>query len=99
MGAMSPRTLRRLMIGETGLSFAQWRQQARLSYALAKLAEGETVLQIAEALGYASPSNFIAMFRKAFGDSRRVIFPHRRERGANQAGDEGGDAFVTVIYP
>ena len=68
-----------------------------MSYALAKLAEGETVLQIAEALGYASPSNFIAMFRKAFGDSRRVIFPHWRERGANQAGDEGGDAFVTVI--
>ncbi len=81
MGAMSPRTLRRLMIGETGLSFAQWRQQARLSYALAKLAEGETVLQIAEALGYASPSNFIAMFRKAFGDSRRVIF-HIGGKGA-----------------
>ncbi|MNG87362.1 HTH-type transcriptional repressor of iron proteins A [compost metagenome] len=73
-GAMSPRTLRRLMISETGLSFDQWRRQSRLSYALAKLAEGETVLQIAEALGYASPSNFIAMFRKAFGDSPARYF-------------------------
>ncbi|MDT8207188.1 MULTISPECIES: helix-turn-helix domain-containing protein [Serratia] len=27
------------------------------------------MLQIAETLGYASPSNFIAMLRKAFGDS------------------------------
>ncbi|HGE8325654.1 TPA: AraC family transcriptional regulator [Serratia marcescens] len=80
-GAMSPRTLRRLMVGETGLSFAQWRQQARLSYALAKLAEGETVLQIAETLGYASPSNFIAMFRKAFGDSPARYFSASAGKG------------------
>ena len=38
-------------------------------------------------------------FVKPSAIPRRVIFPHRRERGANQAGDEGGDAFVTVIYP
>jgi AraC-like DNA-binding protein len=69
------------MIGETGLSFAQWRQQARLSYALAKLAEGETVLQIAETLGYASPSNFIAMFRKAFGDSPARYFSTSSGKG------------------
>lgn len=76
-GAISSRSLRRLMMAETGLSFAQWRQQARLSYALARLANGEAVTQIAEALGYASPSNFIAMFRRAFGEPPARYFTGR----------------------
>lgn len=66
-GAMSASTLRRRMTAETGLSFAQWRQQAQLARALAMLADGQAVTQVADALGYASPSNFIAMFRRAFG--------------------------------
>ncbi|MNF58736.1 HTH-type transcriptional repressor of iron proteins A [compost metagenome] len=74
LGAMSPRTLRRLIQAETGLSFAQWRQQAQLTHALERLARGEPVNQVSDALGYASPSNFIAMFRRAFGDSPAHYF-------------------------
>lgn len=77
-GAVSPRSLRRLIMTDTGLSFAQWRQQARLAYALARLADGEAVTQVAEALGYAAPSNFIAMFRRAFGESPARYFAVRR---------------------
>ncbi len=66
---LSPRTLTRLAQAELGMSFAQWRQQASLVHALESLARGEPVAQVADALGYATPSNFIAMFRRAFGES------------------------------
>jgi len=64
---LSPRTLSRLFRAETAMSFAQWRQQARLSLALERLAGGEAVSAVADALGYATPSNFIAAFRRSFG--------------------------------
>lgn len=74
LGNMSARTLRRLMQSETGMSFSAWRQQAQLTQALEKLARGISVTDVAFALGYASPSNFIAMFRRAFGDSPSHYF-------------------------
>lgn len=73
-GAMSARTLSRLISTETGMSFAQWRQQVKLMYALNHLAEGISVAEISHRLGYASPSNFIAMFRKIFADSPAHYF-------------------------
>jgi AraC-like DNA-binding protein len=66
---MSTRTLTRLFRQETACSFAQWRQHARLACALERLARGEAVNQVADALGYATPSAFVAMFRRAFGQS------------------------------
>lgn len=68
-GGLSARTLSRLFRIETGCSFAQWRQQARLTLALERLARGESVASVADALGYATPSNFIVMFRRSFGES------------------------------
>ncbi|WP_218158250.1 helix-turn-helix domain-containing protein [Paenibacillus algorifonticola] len=38
--ALSPRTLRRLILAKTGLTFAQWVQQVRLTLALEILARG-----------------------------------------------------------
>ncbi|HGM5492737.1 TPA: helix-turn-helix transcriptional regulator [Serratia fonticola] len=66
---LSSRTLRRLFRAEVQLSFAQWRRQVRLNHAQERLLRGETVMSVAEALGYTSPSNFIAMFRRCRGDS------------------------------
>lgn len=51
------------------------RCDARL--ALERLARGEAVGEVAPALGYATPSNFIAMFRRAFGDSPTRYFASR----------------------
>jgi AraC-like DNA-binding protein len=64
---LSSRSLSRLFRSETALSFAQWRQLARLSRGLERLADGEPVSAVADALGYASVSAFVAMFRRSFG--------------------------------
>ncbi|MCA0176517.1 MAG: helix-turn-helix transcriptional regulator [Proteobacteria bacterium] len=61
------KTIQRLFMKETGLTFGQWRRQARLLHALERLAGGEKVIDVALALGYESPSAFASMFRKHFG--------------------------------
>ncbi|NYT44460.1 helix-turn-helix transcriptional regulator [Alcaligenaceae bacterium] len=58
------RTLHRLFMSELGMSFVQWRQQAKLLTALEWLAEGRQVLSIALDLGYQTQSAFTAMFRR-----------------------------------
>jgi AraC-like DNA-binding protein len=63
----SARTLARLFRKETGLGFADWRQQARLLAAMARLAEGQPIMRIALDLGYDSASAFAAMFKRALG--------------------------------
>lgn len=61
------RTLHRLFVQELGLSFVQWRQQAKLLMALEWLAQRRSVLSIALELGYQTQSAFTAMFRKKLG--------------------------------
>lgn len=63
----SERTLARLFVRETGMTFGAWRQRLRLLVAVARLADGEAVTTVAYDLGYDSPSAFIAMFRRALG--------------------------------
>ena len=70
----SERTLARLFRQDTGMSFAQWRQQVRLVMALEMLADSKPVTQVAIELGYESPSAFIAMFRKSLGTTPRRYF-------------------------
>lgn len=64
----SGRTLARLFLSETGLSFSRWRTQCRLLAARAWLAEGMPVTEAAHAVGYASDSAFIAMYRRTYGE-------------------------------
>lgn len=63
----SPRTFSRLFRQQTGLSFAEWRQQACLMAAVTRLAAGDSVTQVALGLGYDSPSAFSTMFRRRLG--------------------------------
>jgi len=67
----SPRTLIRLFLKETGLTYRHWVQQVRLAEALNRLEQGESVGRIARDLGYASPSAFTAMFKRVLGESPR----------------------------
>ncbi|MBM3115473.1 AraC family transcriptional regulator [Jeongeupia naejangsanensis] len=67
LAGASSRTLARRFRSETGLSFREWRQQARLIRALEILAQGEPLKKVAERLGYASQSAFSAMFHRALG--------------------------------
>ncbi|AKU22797.1 helix-turn-helix domain-containing protein [Massilia sp. NR 4-1] len=64
---IAPRTLARRFLAETGFSFADWRQRARLMRALEMLAAERSVTAIALDLGYDNVSAFIAMFKRAFG--------------------------------
>lgn len=61
---MSARNLSRLVRRETGSSFGRWRQMLHVSAAIPRLAAGEPVASVAYAIGYESPSAFIAMFRR-----------------------------------
>jgi AraC-like DNA-binding protein/mannose-6-phosphate isomerase-like protein (cupin superfamily) len=63
----SERTLARLFRKETGLSFRQWRQQARLTAAMCALSVGENPTKAAAIAGFDSQSAFGAAFRKFFG--------------------------------
>ncbi|WP_233253109.1 AraC family transcriptional regulator [Paracoccus binzhouensis] len=65
--AMSERSLARLVLRETGLTFGRWRQQLHLIVAMRALSSGQTVQHVAEQLGYDSVTAFITMFKKAFG--------------------------------
>lgn len=70
----SQRTLARLFRQNTGVSFAQWRQQLRLVMSLQLLAESKPVTLVASQLGYESTSAFISMFRKNFGTTPSKYF-------------------------
>lgn len=70
----SERTLSRLFEQELGMSFSHWRQQMRLSRAAALIDQGHSLSQVAEQLGYTSPSAFTAMFKKTFGIAPRQFF-------------------------
>ncbi|WP_246475356.1 AraC family transcriptional regulator [Diaphorobacter ruginosibacter] len=71
---VAPKTVHRLFQKETGMGFAQWREQARLLLALRKLASGERIIDIAFDCGYASQSAFTAMFRRRFGVPPSAFF-------------------------
>ncbi len=73
----SKRTIERLFLEETKLSLGKWRQQLRLMRSLQLLAAGEKISYAALEAGYATPSAFIAMFRKAFGTTPRQYFHAR----------------------
>ena len=72
---MSRRTFTRLFRAQTGLGFAQWRQQARLLAAITRLADGQAVTRVALDLGYASPSAFTAAFRRVLGQVPSAYLP------------------------
>jgi len=63
----SSRSLARHFRQETGMTFGQWRQQARLLSAITRIAQGDAIANIAQDLGYSSQSAFISMFKKALG--------------------------------
>lgn len=73
----SERTLARLFERELGMSFGQWRQQARLAHAAPLIARGMPLARVAEELGYTSQSAFSHMFRKTFGCSPSAFFAQR----------------------
>ncbi|ASR36214.1 AraC family transcriptional regulator [Prauserella marina] len=75
---VSRRTMTRLFVHDTGMSFDQWRTQVRLRASLPLLAEGQPVSRVAHSVGYATASAFLAAFRRTVGTTpRRYLFSGR----------------------
>jgi len=70
--AIGSRTLSRRFVLETGFTFTAWRQRARLLKSLEMLAAGAAVTTIALDLGYSTPSTFIDLFRRTFGETPAI---------------------------
>jgi AraC-like DNA-binding protein len=68
----SERTAARLFKAELGTTFGQWRQRVVMAHAQALLAAGNRVGDVADRLGYASPSAFSAAFAHVTGQSPRA---------------------------
>ena len=76
----SHRTIERLFATEARMSFGRWRVRHRMITALEQLAHGESVSNVAFAVGYETPSSFIAAFRDSFGTTPTAYFQDMHER-------------------
>ncbi|MRH89603.1 helix-turn-helix domain-containing protein [Nocardia sp. SYP-A9097] len=72
----SPRTLARIFLAETGITFGQWRTQIRLAASLPLLAARMPLARIAARVGYATPSAYVAAFHREVGVSPARYFAH-----------------------
>lgn len=64
---LSERSVMRLFLRQTGLSFRRWHNQARLLKAFELFDQGQSLTRVALDLGYSSPSAFSKMFRRTMG--------------------------------
>ncbi len=81
----SKRTIQRLFLEETKMTFNKWRQQLRLLHAMQRLAAGDKVTSAALEAGYNSTSAFISMFRKQLGTTPTRYLQGRVVRGLDTA--------------
>ena len=70
----SERTLSRAFLADTGVSFGRWRTLLRVQAALAALARGEPVGNVARHVGYDSDSAFVQAFRRETGVTPAAYF-------------------------
>lgn len=69
----SRRTIERLFRVETNMTLAEWQRRVRVLAAVEKMATGHSVTSAATAVGYGSPSSFVAAFRSEFGTTPRAF--------------------------
>jgi len=80
MSGMSLRSFTSQFAEETGMLFSAWRQRIRLQAAMRLLSQNQSVAQVANDLGYSSPSSFIEIFRKQFGEPPKQYFLRTRAK-------------------
>ena len=74
----STRTVTRLFPPETGFTFKEWRQRARIMPALELLGEGMTIKQISVRLGFSSVAAFSHAFRQVLGCQPKALLRDRQ---------------------
>ena len=67
----SSRTLARLFVDETALTFGQWRDHLRIVCAVDRLTRGQSITRTALELGYHSASSFSTLFTRLLGEPPR----------------------------
>ena len=72
------RTVTRLFPSETGFTFKEWRQRARIMLALELLGEGMTIKQISARLGFSSVAAFSYAFRQVLGMQPKALLRGRQ---------------------
>lgn len=66
---VSSRTITRTFVAETGLGFSQWVTAAKAQFAVGPLTRGESLEEVAEAVGFSSSSAFSTAFKRVTGMS------------------------------
>lgn len=66
---ISVRSLSRYFMQETGMTFAHWKQLAKLLASLPRLSEQKSITEVAYLVGFSDASAYIAAFRSVFGVS------------------------------
>ncbi|MFT4264151.1 MAG: AraC family transcriptional regulator [Nocardioides sp.] len=103
----SARSLRRAFLGDTGLTFEQWRLGCRLSAAVELLAAGYDVEQVATRVGFAGRNGLTRAFKHRFGQTPRE-FGRQLQRvtagGPSTLGERATaarqtDAMVSMVRP
>ena len=64
---VSDRTLERAFLADARMTLGEWRQRARIGRAIALLAAGMDVKDVALEVGYETPSAFVVGFKKYVG--------------------------------
>lgn len=67
----SSRTLARLFVDETTLTFGRWRDHLRVVSAVDRLTRGHAITKVALELGYQSASSFSTLFTRLLGEPPR----------------------------
>ena len=80
---VSDRTLERRFLADGGLTLGEWRQRSRITRAIALLAGGSDVKDVALEVGYETPSAFVVAFKKYVGRTPGQVLP-RRSRSTDQ---------------
>ncbi|HWU02671.1 MAG TPA: helix-turn-helix transcriptional regulator [Novosphingobium sp.] len=80
--AMSERSFRRAFAQETGMNWQAWLAQARILKAMALLAEGRRVTEVAADVGYASLSAFAQAFARLAGEPPAQFRARQQSRSA-----------------
>ena len=71
---MSVRSLSRLFSKEMNMGYRQCRLQIRLIKAIELLAQNKSVIEVSYSLGFSNESNFIRLFKAAFGITPKQFF-------------------------
>lgn len=77
---LSVRSLSRLFRQQTGLSFSQWRQQAKVIVSLRWVLAGLSISDVALMSGYSNVSAYIEAFRQRFGQTPGQLQASRAHR-------------------